>query len=84
MAQITMSPIYVRLIVSGKPTEIDAVGCDGMYIENTEICTEEITQLREDLDAVIAVYNLTQRDMESARRKWHEHKQEKDDDIKSS
>jgi len=38
--------IYVKLNVSyGKPTELDDVGCDGLYIESAEICTKEIAQL---------------------------------------
>jgi len=39
--------IYVKVVMSyGKPTEFDDVGCDGLYIESTEICTEEIKQLK--------------------------------------
>ena len=40
--------IYVKLVVSyGKPTELDDVGCDGLYIQSTEICTKEIAALKE-------------------------------------
>ena len=39
--------IYVKLVVSyGKPTELDNVGCDGLYIQSTEICTKEIVALK--------------------------------------
>jgi len=39
--------IYVKVVVSyGKPTEFDDVGCDGLYIQSTEICTKEITALK--------------------------------------
>ena len=45
-----MSPkqgiLYVRLVVSyGEPTEFDDVGCDGMFIESTEMCTKDVANL---------------------------------------
>ena len=37
-----------------------------------EECAEEAAQLEETIDALIAVYNLTQRDVENALKKWAE------------
>ena len=42
------STTYVKVVVSyGKPTEMDDVGLQGMYIESVEICTKEIAQTKE-------------------------------------
>ena len=42
----TDDTIYVKVVVSyGKSTKPDDVGCDGMFIKSTEICTKEIAQL---------------------------------------
>ena len=38
--------LYVRVVVSyGEPTELDDVGCDGMFIESTETCTKDVANL---------------------------------------
>ena len=40
--------IYVKIATSyGKPTELDSVGCQGLYIQSAEICTKEIATLKE-------------------------------------
>ena len=33
----TPTPIYVRIAWSGNPTDMDLVGCDGMFIESVDI-----------------------------------------------
>ena len=47
-----LQDIYVKIGVSGKPTEMDKVGCDGLFIESTEICTKEIAQLKAENEAL--------------------------------
>ena len=47
-----LSDIYVKIGVSGKPTEMDNVGCQGLFIESTEICTKEIAQLKATNEAL--------------------------------
>jgi len=37
---------------------------------------DEVAQLEETIDALIAVYDLTQRDVENALMKWREEEQE--------
>ena len=44
--------IYVKIIASGKPTDFDPVGCDGMFIESKEICTKEVVQLEDENEAL--------------------------------
>ena len=44
--------IYVKVKVSGRPTEMDSVGCDGLFIEGTEMCTKEITALKRENEAL--------------------------------
>ncbi len=35
-----LGPIYVKVVVSVEPTDFDSVGCQGMFIESVETCTE--------------------------------------------
>ena len=42
--------MYVKIVVSGKPTEMDDIGCQGLFIESVEMCTKEITQLKTEVE----------------------------------
>ncbi len=49
----TPKPIYVRIAWSGKPTDMDIIGCQGMFIESVDIVKrpEVITRRERALEA---------------------------------
>ena len=51
--------IYVKVNISyGEPTEFDNIGCDGMFIESTEICTKEFKQIKADNETLRKIKRL--------------------------
>ena len=46
--------LYFKIIYSGKPTEFDADGCDGMYIKSCEQVNDEIKLLEDVADKLNA------------------------------
>jgi len=44
--------LYFKVVVSGKPTERDDTGCDGLYIESVDDVTCDIKKLKDELHAL--------------------------------
>lgn len=53
--------IYVKIGWSGKPTEMDDVGCDGMYIESIEKTNEFDSLLKLSQDILSDGMTVTRR-----------------------